>query len=214
MLAGNPAKRRSNVRDCARRRPTAPRSVIRHLQWRRGQARGCRAFDGRPAQVCELRQRAPGRSGDSRGCRAFRRREGVGRTAQSARHRRISLVLPLVRDAIVDRHGRGRSEANGLQRWEVDPTARSIQPEPRRVCGCVRAAMEKLDPSLQAALEAVEIRGLAPRAFAAEVRISPGNASVRLHRARRRLADELRAICGSCTLDGCSDCDCGHSRQM
>lgn len=115
----------------------------------------------------------------------------------------------VLRNAIIDRHRRRAAEVRGLERWQVDPTAKPDPESPRRVCRCVRSALEGLPPKFRAVLEAMELRGMTPAAYGKAHDISGGNASVRLHRARRLLAERLKGICGTCTLDGCSDCDCG-----
>ena len=116
----------------------------------------------------------------------------------------------VLRNAVIDRHRRQAAESRGLERWQVDPTTPTEPESTRRVCGCVRSALKGLPAKSREILEAVELRGMSPSAFGKAHAISAGNASVRLHRARRLLADRLRSICGTCTLDGCADCDCGH----
>jgi RNA polymerase sigma factor (sigma-70 family) len=116
----------------------------------------------------------------------------------------------VLRNAVVDRHRRASAESRGLERWQHDPTTQPEPVQPRTVCRCVRSALKGLPPKSQAVLEAVEIRGMTPASYAKVEKLSAGNAAVRLHRARRLLADRLKAICGTCTLDGCVDCDCGH----
>ena len=116
----------------------------------------------------------------------------------------------VLRNATIDRHRRRAAELRGLERWEVDPTTHPDPESTRRVCGCVRSALGGLPAKSRAILEAVELRGMTPAAYGKAHDISSGNAAVRLHRARRLLADRLKSICGTCTLDACSDCDCGH----
>lgn len=116
----------------------------------------------------------------------------------------------VLRNAIVDRHRRATAESRRIERWQVDPTARPDAASRRRVCGCVKAALVGLPAKSRAILEAVELREMTPARYAKSEGISAGNAAVRLHRARRLLADRLKGICGTCTLDACSDCDCGH----
>jgi RNA polymerase sigma-70 factor (ECF subfamily) len=116
----------------------------------------------------------------------------------------------VLRNAIVDRHRRRAAESRGIERWQADPTTHPQGELPRRVCGCVNAALKGLPAKSRAILEAIELGGLTPAAYAKAEGISSSNSSVRLHRARRLLAERLNGICGSCTLDGCSDCDCGH----
>jgi RNA polymerase sigma-70 factor (ECF subfamily) len=116
----------------------------------------------------------------------------------------------VLRNAIVDRHRRRAAESRGVERWQTDPTTHPPAEGPRRVCGCVNAALKGLPAKSRDVLDAVELRGVSPAAYGKTSGISAGNASVRLHRARRLLAERLKGICGTCTLDGCSDCDCGH----
>ena len=116
----------------------------------------------------------------------------------------------VLRNAIVDRHRRRAAESRGVERWQTDPTTKPQVEAPRRVCGCVNAALKGLPAKSRAILEAIELGGMTPAAYAKAEGISAGNSSVRLHRARRLLADRLKGICGTCTLDGCSDCDCRH----
>lgn len=116
----------------------------------------------------------------------------------------------VLRNATIDRHRRRAAEMRGLERWQVDPTTHPDTESIRRVCGCVQSALDGLPTKSRAILEAVELRGMTPAAYGRAHDISSGNAAVRLHRARRLLADRLKGICGTCTLDACSDCDCGH----
>jgi RNA polymerase sigma factor (sigma-70 family) len=117
----------------------------------------------------------------------------------------------VLRNAVIDRHRRTAAESRGLERWQADPTTRT-EPAgtPRSVCGCVRSALNGLPAKSRAILEAVELTGMTPASYGTAEGISSGNAAVRLHRARRLLAGRLKEICGTCTLDRCADCDCGH----
>jgi RNA polymerase sigma factor (sigma-70 family) len=110
-------------------------------------------------------------------------------------------------NASTDDHRRRGAEARGLDRFQHDPTVLAA-PVPRAVCGCVRRALDGLKPAYRDILHRVEVDGAAVSVAAAEAGITSGNAAVRLHRARRLLGDRLRGICGTCSLDGCADCDC------
>jgi RNA polymerase sigma-70 factor (ECF subfamily) len=124
--------------------------------------------------------------------------------------RLLAWFYRVLRNAIIDQHRRAAADARGRERVEQDSTMIEGPPAPRSVCGCVRRALAALKPAYRTILQDVEVHGQSSTGFAQGHGISPGNAAVRLHRARRLLADQLRNICGTCTLDGCSDCDCGH----
>jgi RNA polymerase sigma factor (sigma-70 family) len=114
-------------------------------------------------------------------------------------------------NAATDYHRRRGAAGRGLERFQHDPT---VQPPavPRRICGCVRRALGELEPHYQDIIRRVEVDGAPIAVAAAEAGITSGNGAVRLHRARRLLADRLRGICGTCSLDGCADCDCQKER--
>lgn len=114
-------------------------------------------------------------------------------------------------NAVTDFHRRQAAQVRGLERFRQD-APKAAPGESRRLCGCVRRALEALPPRYRTILQRVEVEGASVALAAAEVGITSGNGSVRLHRARRLLGDRLRNICGACSLDGCADCDCGAAR--
>ena len=75
-------------------------------------------------------------------------------------------------------------------------------------CWCVLAQAEQLKPEYAAILRRVIIDGAKVRDVAAELGLTPNNAMVRLHRARKALKDRLAAHCGTTTARSCSDCGC------
>jgi len=112
----------------------------------------------------------------------------------------------LLRNAIIDHYRRSASGAKVVSDESLDRPA-----EPTRhpnTCPCVTRELTHLNQNYAHALEDVEMDGLSVHAFAANERIAPGTASVRLHRARKALAARLQAVCGSCSGTGCFDCTC------
>ena len=77
------------------------------------------------------------------------------------------------------------------------------------VCGCVSRMLETLKPEYADALRSVDLEEMSVKAFAEGAGITPNNASVRLHRAREALREQLRRSCGTCATHGCLDCTCG-----
>jgi RNA polymerase sigma-70 factor (ECF subfamily) len=134
-------------------------------------------------------------------------RAGSLRKAESA----TAWFYRLLRNALSDHYRRRGAERRALASVAAEATA--LEPADdaellRTVCGCVRDLAGTLKPEYATALRRVELEGASLAAFAAEAGITPGNAGVRLHRARRALRRQLERSCGSCATHGCRDCDC------
>lgn len=78
------------------------------------------------------------------------------------------------------------------------------------ICACVRTLAGTLKPEYGEALERVDVEGMAVKDFARTKDITPGNAGVRLSRARAALRRQVVASCGTCAEHGCLDCHCGR----
>jgi len=76
------------------------------------------------------------------------------------------------------------------------------------VCECVHRLIPTLRAEYADILRAVEMEGQGLADVARRLAITPGNAAVRLHRARLALKGQLEASCGACTEHGCLDCTC------
>jgi DNA-directed RNA polymerase specialized sigma24 family protein len=72
----------------------------------------------------------------------------------------------------------------------------------------VKGLAATLKPEYAAALQAVEVEGVAVKDFATKSGITPGNAAVRVFRAREALKQQVKRCCGSCADDNCQDCNC------
>jgi len=80
----------------------------------------------------------------------------------------------------------------------------------KTVCECVNDLVPLLKPEFSELIQRVDLGGASVSAVADEIGISPGNARVRLHRARAALRDELERSCRTCATHGCLDCTCSR----
>jgi RNA polymerase sigma factor (sigma-70 family) len=120
----------------------------------------------------------------------------------------------VLRNAIIDHHRRQAARGRAFLQLaaEAGPEAAVPDPELEAVaCACVTTLLDTLKPEYGAALRRVDLDGVSVRAFAEETGITPGNAGVRLHRAREALRRQLARSCGTCMTHGCLDCRCGGS---
>jgi RNA polymerase sigma factor (sigma-70 family) len=116
----------------------------------------------------------------------------------------------VLRNAITDHYRRQESQGRALDRLAAeigDSDAPDTELE-AMVCGCVLSLVDTLKPEYGTAIRRVDLDGLSVRDFAAEAGVTPGNAGVRLHRAREALGRQLARSCGTCLEHGCLDCRC------
>ena len=135
-------------------------------------------------------------------------------TAESA----VAWFYRILRNAVIDRY---RHEGSAAAAIEVQ-AAPETMPQPatrdphdpeiyKVACRCIEAVLPGLRPGYADVLREVELDEQPLAKFAREHGISPGNASVRLHRARAALKKAMVRTCGSCSLHGCVDCSCVRS---
>jgi len=117
----------------------------------------------------------------------------------------------VLRNAIIDHHRREASRSRAFVRLAAESQgepADADQELEALACACVTALVATLKPEYGAALRRVDLDGVSVRGFAEEAGITPGNAGVRLHRAREALRRQLARSCGTCLDHGCLDCSC------
>ncbi len=113
----------------------------------------------------------------------------------------------VLKNAAIDVRRRDGARARMLDAFAHEPE-RAGDELAHEVCRCVLAVGEQLKPEYRDALRRIEIDGLAVKDFAEEAGITAQNAGVRVHRARRALAEALTQACGTCAVHGCFDCQC------
>ncbi len=126
----------------------------------------------------------------------------------------VAWFYRLLRNAIIDHF---RHVAAG-QKALADEARNAPEFDPgfdadleRTVCACVDELIPLLKPEYSDLIRRVDLGGVNVTVVADELGISPGNARVRLHRARAALRAELEKCCRTCATHGCLDCTCSQS---
>jgi RNA polymerase sigma-70 factor, ECF subfamily len=116
----------------------------------------------------------------------------------------------LLRNALVDfyRHASAERRAMEGHARESLLSSSDTQALERHVCACVEGLLTTVKPEYSTAVQAVDLEGQSLGEFASAAGLSPGNARVRLHRARKALGNRLLEMCGTCCAQGCSKCPC------
>ena len=122
----------------------------------------------------------------------------------------ITWFYRVLRNALTDHYRRQGSRGRAIDRLaaETETTTEPDKELEAAVCACVMGLLETLKPEYETALRRVELDGASVRSYAEEAGITPGNAGVRLHRAREALRKQVVRCCGACLEHGCFDCAC------
>src|SRR5687767_5895846 len=122
----------------------------------------------------------------------------------------VAWFYRLLRNALVDFYRRQDAERRALER-HADEISTATERDPAldaAVCECVHSLIPTLKGEYADILRAVEMEGQGLADVAQRLAITPGNAAVRLHRARLALKERLERSCGTCTEHSCLDCAC------
>jgi len=115
-----------------------------------------------------------------------------------------------LRNAAVDQFRRRATATKAVEAF-----ARELEthtgPEPElesEICACVARLAGTLKPEYSEALRAIDVDGQPVKEFAEQRGLSPGNAGVRVFRAREALKKRVAESCGTCAEHGCRNCTC------
>ncbi len=124
----------------------------------------------------------------------------------------VAWIYRLLRNALVDRHRAedARDRAIESKAKEGDGEGEEDVELQGEACRCVMGLLPTLKPEYAELLRRVDLDGAAVHGAAQAIGISPNNAGVRLHRARKALLREVQRSCRTCATHGCLDCSCGQ----
>jgi RNA polymerase sigma factor (sigma-70 family) len=125
----------------------------------------------------------------------------------------VAWFYRLLRNAVTDHYRRTAASRKALEGHareapEADPGFDADLE--RVVCACVDDLIPVLKPEYADLIRRVDLGGADVASAADALGITPGNARVRLHRARVALRGELERSCRTCATHGCLDCTCSR----
>jgi RNA polymerase sigma factor (sigma-70 family) len=124
----------------------------------------------------------------------------------------VAWFYRILRNAVVDHYRRRASRDAAHEAFAAEVPETHVPEIQATVCQCIGDVIENLKPEYRAAIEQVDLGESPVEVFAQSEKISPNNASVRLHRARKAVARHLRSVCGACAEHKCLDCSCRHGK--
>ena len=121
----------------------------------------------------------------------------------------------VLRNAVIDRRRRSVAANRRLRQFaQQQEHPPQFDPAPaNRACKCARALVDTLKPEYAVALKEVDLAGTSLAGYAEKAGITPNNAGVRVHRARKALRKKLLGYCRRCAESGCVDCTCQAPRD-
>jgi RNA polymerase sigma-70 factor (ECF subfamily) len=125
----------------------------------------------------------------------------------------VSWFYRVLRNAVIDHYRRKAAASRALEAFahELDTVVPPNEVE-HAICGCVRTLAQTLKPEYAEALQQIDVEGVPVKAFAERHGLTPGNAGVRVFRAREALRKRVVRSCGTCAEHGCFDCTCGQPK--
>ena len=112
----------------------------------------------------------------------------------------------ILRRTLADHHARWAVRESKLDQLSVE--MEEATPEEVATCACSLGQLERLRPEYAEILRRVDLDDEPLPVAAAAIGISTNNATVRLHRARKALREQLRQLCGTESARDCLDCGC------
>lgn len=122
----------------------------------------------------------------------------------------VAWFYRILRNSVTDHYRRRASRAKAHEAFALDSPEAYEHEIKATVCECIRDVVGDLKPEYRMAIEKVDLGETPVEEFAQAEQISPNNASVRLHRARKAVAKHLKTVCGACAEHKCLDCTCRH----
>jgi RNA polymerase sigma factor (sigma-70 family) len=123
----------------------------------------------------------------------------------------VSWFYCILRNSVVDHYRRNAARSAALDRLAPELPVSYEAELKDRACACVADVVRELKPEYRKAIEQVDLAEEPVESFAQTTGITVNNATVRVHRARKALANRLTETCGICAVHKCIDCTCHHA---
>jgi RNA polymerase sigma-70 factor, ECF subfamily len=135
---------------------------------------------------------------------------GLERGAGVQEEKVVAWFYRVLRNSVIDYYRHRSSSTRAMEVWGRDFTE-SLEPDAelrQEICQCVSGLLGNLKPEYRDALRIVDLDEGKLSDLAGQSGITPENAAVRVHRARKALRRQVEQACGTCAEHGCLDCHC------
>ncbi len=117
----------------------------------------------------------------------------------------------ILRHSIIDLYRRDAARKNALEKFERELPESPDAEEEKALCQCFKRLLPSIPENYRELLQRIDLDGEDAAQAAADLGLTRNNLTVRLHRARKHLREELTKNCRACAKHGCLDCTCGET---
>ena len=122
----------------------------------------------------------------------------------------VAWFYRILRRSIIDLYRRNDARKRALEKLQKELPETPSATDERLICQCFKRLLPSVPQQYRELLQRVDLDGNDPGEVAASLRLTKNNLTVRLHRARKHLRDELSRTCRTCSKHGCLDCSCDN----
>lgn len=123
----------------------------------------------------------------------------------------ITWFYRILRHSIIDLYRRDAARKKALEKFEQELPSTASPEDEKVLCQCFKRLLPALPDNYRVLLQRIDLDGEDSGAVATDLQLTRNNLTVRLHRARKHLRDELSRNCRTCAKHGCLDCTCGDN---
>ncbi len=120
----------------------------------------------------------------------------------------VAWFYRILRRSIIDLYRRRDARKRAMEQFEKELPSVPVAGDERLLCQCFKRLLPAVPEQYRELLQRVDLNGDDPAAVAASFGLTKNNLTVRLHRARMHLREQLSRNCRACSKHGCLDCTC------
>ncbi len=124
----------------------------------------------------------------------------------------VTWFYRILRHSIIDLYRRDAARKSALEKFERELPEAPDADVDKVLCQCFKRLLPAIPENYRELLQHIDLDGEDTAQTAADLGLTRNNLTVRLHRARKHLREELVKNCRSCAKHGCLDCTCGENQ--
>jgi RNA polymerase sigma factor (sigma-70 family) len=122
----------------------------------------------------------------------------------------VAWFYRILRRSIIDLYRRRHAHERAMERLQQELPDAPTASDERLLCQCFKRLLPAVPEQYRELLQRIDLDGNDTGEVAAELGLTRNNLSVRLHRARKHLRQQVVRNCQACSKHGCLDCTCGQ----